>query len=72
MLLLQYGEDYAYREAAKVVSEKLGQMQALRMQPELTYEQLSELLGQSEVTRDALHRAADAHEQEHQGREAES
>jgi ABC-type lipoprotein export system ATPase subunit len=39
---------------------------------ELTYDQLSELLGQSELTRDALHKAADAHEQEHRGREAEA
>jgi len=39
---------------------------------ELTYDQLSELLGKSEVTRDALHRAADAHEEEHKGREAEA
>lgn len=31
---------------------------------ELGYEQLQELLGQSEVTRDLLHKAADAHEQE--------
>jgi putative ABC transport system ATP-binding protein len=37
---------------------------------ELTYDQLSELLGQSEVTRNALQRAADAHEEEHKGRKA--
>jgi ABC-type lipoprotein export system ATPase subunit len=36
---------------------------------ELTYEQLNRLLGQSEATRDALQKAADAHEQEHKERE---
>jgi hypothetical protein len=30
----------------------------------LGYDQLTELLNQSEVTRDALHQAADKHEQE--------
>jgi hypothetical protein len=30
----------------------------------LGYDQLTELLNQSEVTRDALHRAADKHEEE--------
>jgi ABC-type lipoprotein export system ATPase subunit len=40
---------------------------------ELTYAQLGELLGQSEVTRQALHKAADAHEQENlQNRDAGS
>jgi hypothetical protein len=36
---------------------------------ELTYDQLNELLGQSEVTRDTLRKAADAHEEEHRERE---
>ena len=37
---------------------------------ELSYAELNELLSQSEVTRDALHKAADAHEQENiRGRE---
>ena len=40
---------------------------------ELTYAELSELLGKSEVTRDVLAKAADAHEQENvQGRQAGS
>jgi len=39
---------------------------------ELTYDQLNELLGQSELTRDTLRKAADAHEEEHRGREAEA
>jgi ABC-type lipoprotein export system ATPase subunit len=39
---------------------------------ELTYEQLNTLLGQSEATRDALQKAADAHEQEHMERETEA
>jgi ABC-type lipoprotein export system ATPase subunit len=39
---------------------------------ELTYDQLSELLGQSEATRDTLQKAADAHEEEHKGRQAEA
>lgn len=40
---------------------------------ELTYDQLNALLSQSEVTREALHKAADAHEQENiQGREGGS
>jgi hypothetical protein len=30
----------------------------------ITYDQLNELLGQSEVTRETLHQAADQHEQE--------
>ena len=40
---------------------------------ELAYSEFSELLSQSEVTREALHKAADAHEQENiQGRETGS
>jgi ABC-type lipoprotein export system ATPase subunit len=39
---------------------------------EMTYEQLNELLGQSEVTKEALHKAADMHEAEHKEREVES
>jgi ABC-type lipoprotein export system ATPase subunit len=40
---------------------------------ELNYEQLNELLGQSEVTREALHEAAEAHEAENiRERQAES
>ncbi len=39
----------------------------------IKYNQLTELLAQSEVTRDALHKAADAHEQENvQGRERQN
>jgi len=39
---------------------------------EITYDRLNELLGQSEVTLEALRKAADAHEEEHREREAES
>lgn len=39
---------------------------------ELTYDQLNELLGQSEVTLQALQKAAEAHEEEHREREAEA
>ncbi len=39
----------------------------------ITYDQLNQLLAQSEVTREALHKAADAHEEENvRGREAQS
>ena len=34
---------------------------------ELSYDQLNELLSQSEVTREALRQAAEAHEQENSG-----
>ena len=39
---------------------------------ELTYDQLNEFLGQSEVTKDTLRKAADAHEEEHREREVET
>jgi ABC-type lipoprotein export system ATPase subunit len=48
------------RSRASIRASKTGPVQVFA----LTYEQLSQLLSQSEVTREVLHKAADAHEQE--------
>ena len=55
------------KRSASVRASEHGAVEVLR----LDYEQLSELLGQSEVTRDALHQMADKHEEENLKRRKE-
>jgi ABC-type lipoprotein export system ATPase subunit len=56
---------HEHRNRASIRACKSGSVEVL----EISYETLNELLSQSEVTRELLHKAADAHEQENvQGR----
>jgi ABC-type lipoprotein export system ATPase subunit len=55
------------KRSASVRASESGAVEALR----LGYDQLAELLGQSEVTRDALHQMADKHEEENLKRRKE-
>jgi ABC-type multidrug transport system ATPase subunit len=58
---------HEHRNRASIRAGERGSVEVL----ELTYDELNELLRQSEVTRDALLKAAEAHEQENiRGREA--
>jgi ABC-type lipoprotein export system ATPase subunit len=51
---------HEHKRSASVRAAESGAVEVLK----LGYDQLNELLSQSEVTRDALHRAADKHEEE--------
>jgi putative ABC transport system ATP-binding protein len=51
---------HEHKRSASVRASESSAVEVLR----LGYDQLNELLSQSEITRDALHRAADKHEQE--------
>jgi ABC-type lipoprotein export system ATPase subunit len=51
---------HKHKRSASVRASESGAVEALR----LGYDQLNELLSQSEVTREALHQAADKHEEE--------
>jgi len=65
-----FGEIEFFHEHRNRASIRAGEHGAVEVL-ELTYDELNELLRQSEVTRDALLKAAEAHEQENiRGREA--
>lgn len=51
---------HEHRNRASIRASKASSVEVI----ELTYAELNDLLSQSELTRDALHKAADAHEQE--------